>query len=63
MRGGFYKATRRVKWMYCRYCGAKLKRDPIGQLCPTQNCQWQHGLPESEDTKTKMPQKEKVVGL
>lgn len=39
------------KWTHCRYCGAQLRRDPHGQYCPTRNCQWQYGLPESEDTK------------
>jgi len=39
-----------VKWTHCRYCGARLRRDPTGQYCPTRNCQWQHGLPASEDT-------------
>lgn len=38
--------------IYCTYCGAKLKRDSVGHLCPTENCQWQHGVPkcyEAED--------------
>lgn len=30
--------------IYCRYCGARLRRDPIGHYCSTQNCQWQHGV-------------------
>jgi hypothetical protein len=29
--------------LYCKYCGAKLRRDPVGHYCPTRNCQWQHG--------------------
>jgi hypothetical protein len=29
----------------CKYCGARLHRDPMGHLCPTRNCQWQHGVP------------------
>ena len=29
--------------VYCKYCGAKLKRDWIGHICPTKNCQWEHG--------------------
>ena len=29
--------------IYCRYCGAKLKRDATGHYCPTRNCQWQYG--------------------
>lgn len=29
--------------IYCRYCGAKRRRDFIGHKCPTHNCQWQHG--------------------
>jgi len=42
--------SNRVKWTHCRYCGARLRRDPIGQYCPTKNCQWQHGLPAEDDT-------------
>ena len=34
--------------IYCRYCGAKLKRDSVGLRCPTKNCQWEHGLPDNE---------------
>jgi hypothetical protein len=30
--------------LYCKYCGAKLRRDSIGHYCPTKNCQWQHGV-------------------
>lgn len=30
--------------IYCKYCGAKLKRDPVGHYCPTHNCQWQFGV-------------------
>jgi hypothetical protein len=44
---------RRNKHTFCKYCGAQLKRDPIGQYCPTHNCQWEHGLPTSEDTPTR----------
>ena len=40
-----------VKYLYCKYCGAKLKRDIVGQFCPTKNCQWQYGLPLADDTK------------
>ncbi len=39
-----------VKWRICKYCGARLRRDSVGQYCPTKNCQWHHGLPASEDT-------------
>lgn len=32
---------RRRKCPYlCRFCGARLRRDPYGHYCPTQNCQW-----------------------
>lgn len=47
-----------VKRLYCKYCGARLKRDPVGQYCPTENCQWRHGLPSDEDTPTKTKRKE-----
>ncbi len=33
------KPERRI---YCRYCGAKLKRDTVGMYCPTKNCQWSY---------------------
>lgn len=39
------KGERRI---YCKYCGAKLKRDYVGPLCPTHNCQWQHGVPDDD---------------
>ena len=29
--------------VYCRYCGAKRRRDHVGHYCPTKNCQWEHG--------------------
>src|SRR6185295_11022474 len=41
-RKGGKKMTR------CKYCGAKLRRDVVGQYCPTKNCQWGHGIPERE---------------
>jgi hypothetical protein len=31
--------------VYCKYCGAKLRRDPVGHLCGTRNCQWRDGVP------------------
>ena len=31
-------------YVRCKYCGAKLRSDWIGQFCPTKNCQWQHGI-------------------
>lgn len=31
--------------IYCKYCGAKLRKDQVGPYCPTKNCQWEHGLP------------------
>jgi hypothetical protein len=43
-----------VRRLFCKFCGAKLRRDPHGQYCPTHNCQWQHGLPKDEDTKKKL---------
>jgi hypothetical protein len=43
----------KVKWTCCKYCGARLRRDVVGQYCPTRNCQWQHGLPASEDSPRK----------
>lgn len=38
-----------MKWTHCRYCGARLKKDTVGQYCPTRNCQWQYGLPKEDD--------------
>ena len=29
---------------FCKYCGAELKRDPIGHYCPTKNCQFHQGV-------------------
>ena len=46
---------RRVKWTRCKYCGAKLRRDHVGQYCPTENCQWQHGLPKEDDSPRSRP--------
>lgn len=37
-----------VRRIYCRYCGAKLRTDPVGLYCPTDNCQWRYGLPSDE---------------
>lgn len=34
--------------IYCKYCGAKLRRDDVGPKCPSRNCQWEHGLPVEE---------------
>lgn len=31
----------------CKYCGANLSRDSVGEYCKTHNCQWQHGIPAS----------------
>ncbi len=28
--------------IYCKFCGAKLKRDSVGHYCPTVNCQWSY---------------------
>ena len=44
---------KKQKWIYCKYCGAKLKRDMVGLHCTTRNCQWEYGLPEREDSPTK----------
>lgn len=30
--------------IYCKYCGAKRKRDMYGHLCGTRNCQWEYGF-------------------
>lgn len=49
----YYKPTGRVKYIRCKFCGARLRRDVVGQLCPTENCQWQHGLPPEDDTPTR----------
>lgn len=27
----------------CRICGSKLRQDSVGHLCPTKNCQFEHG--------------------
>lgn len=43
----------KVKWSYCKYCGARLRRDPVGQYCPTKSCQWHQGLPKEDDTPSK----------
>jgi len=29
--------------IYCKYCGARRQRDPVGHYCPTKNCDWQYG--------------------
>ncbi len=36
------------KRVRCKYCGAKLRHDDIGQKCPTHNCQWEHGVTEEK---------------
>jgi hypothetical protein len=38
-----------MKWEHCKYCGARLKKDAVGQYCPTHNCQWHRGLPKADD--------------
>jgi hypothetical protein len=43
----------REKYTRCKYCGAKLKQDHIGQYCGTRSCQWEYSLPSSDDTKPK----------
>ena len=30
--------------IYCKYDGAKLRRDSVGHYCPTNNCMWRHGV-------------------
>jgi len=47
------KATNKEHRIYCKICGARLRRDSVGLLCPTRNCEWQHGVPEDEDSSTK----------
>ena len=40
---------KKEKRIYCKYCGAKLKKDPCGRYCPTHNCTWsqnQRGVDE-----------------
>ena len=34
--------------MRCKFCLAELKRSGDGYCCPTDNCQWHHGVPEDE---------------
>ncbi len=29
----------------CQICGARLRRDAVGHLCPTRNCQNRHAYP------------------
>lgn len=29
--------------LYCKYCGARRRRDATGHYCPTRNCQWSTG--------------------
>ncbi len=43
------KLPKRQARIYCRFCGAKLKRDPYGKKCPTYNCQWQHGMSKEDE--------------
>ena len=41
-------------YVFCKYCGARLKRDAVGHYCPTHNCQWSQGVSNcvsKEDTK------------
>jgi len=40
----FKEPQRKEPRIYCKFCGAKLRRDHIGQKCPTDNCQWEHGV-------------------
>ena len=30
--------------IYCRFCGAKLKKDTVGHYCPSKNCSWSLGV-------------------
>ncbi len=48
-----YRSSKPVKYIYCKYCGARLRRDAIGQHCPTKNCKWEHGLKLRDDSPTK----------
>lgn len=36
---------------YCKYDGARLRRDATGHYCPTRNCQWEFGVPDCSETK------------
>ena len=44
-------------FIYCKYCGAKLKKDYIGKYCGTRNCQWEFGVryPPNEGLLTPAP--------
>ena len=44
-------------FIYCKYCGAKLKKDYIGKYCGTRNCQWEFGIryPPNEGLLTPAP--------
>lgn len=35
--------------IYCKYCGAKLKKDLIGHYCGTRNCNWEYGIDSCTD--------------
>lgn len=35
--------------IYCKYDGAKLKRDIVGKKCPTKNCHWEHGMSKEDE--------------
>ncbi len=42
----------KMERIYCRYCGARLKKDHVGKYCPTKNCQWSYtgrGYDKEED--------------
>lgn len=40
--------VKRNRRIYCKFCGAELVRDCVGWKCPTDNCQWQHGISKNE---------------
>jgi len=41
--------VRKTRPYRCKYCGAILRRDAVGLYCPTENCQWHHGIDDEED--------------
>jgi hypothetical protein len=46
--------------IYCKKCGARLKRDFIGPRCPTVSCQWNHGIPQQEMTPAELKKAERA---
>ena len=40
--------------IYCRFDGAKLKKDCVGHYCPTFNCKWHYGVDDCFSEKTNL---------